>query len=85
MPEPLPDDAFDPDSYRMSVGDPLDELRRRLVLALAGLAVALAGCLFFGTNVMTFVCRPLIDVLRRYDLNPQMYFANVGDMFGVCA
>ncbi|HEX8339840.1 MAG TPA: twin-arginine translocase subunit TatC, partial [Tepidisphaeraceae bacterium] len=83
MPDPTEPHAYDPDSYRMSIGDHLDELRRRLILALVGLAAALAGCLFFGTNVMTFVCRPLIDVLRRYDLNPQMYFSNVGDMFGV--
>jgi sec-independent protein translocase protein TatC len=83
MPDPIPYESFDPDSYRMSIGDHLDELRRRLILALIGFAVAMAGCLFFGREVMAFFCRPLIATLRQYDINPQMFFTNVSDPFMV--
>ena len=36
MSQPIDYAAADPDSYRMSIGDHLEELRRRLIAALAG-------------------------------------------------
>ena len=65
----------------MSIGDHLEELRHRLIMALIGFAVAMGVCLFFGREVMAIFCRPLIDTLRQYDLNPQMFYMDVSDPF----
>ena len=35
---------FDPDSFRMSIGEHLEDLRWRLIIALLGFVVAAAGC-----------------------------------------
>jgi sec-independent protein translocase protein TatC len=75
--------SFDPDEYRMSVGEHLEELRWRLVKALVGFLVALGICIFFGTDVTSAFCKPLMDVLLAKNLNPQMYYSNLGDGFTV--
>lgn len=76
-------DRFDPDDYRMSVGEHLDELRRRLIYALLGLLIAFAVCLVFGQQVIAGFCKPMLEVLYRYEVNPQIYFTGVGDVFVV--
>lgn len=47
----------------MSLGDHLEELRARLILALAGLAVALILCLSFGKFIISFIERPYIQTM----------------------
>lgn len=76
-------DNFDPDAYRMSVGEHLEELRRRLVAALLGLLLAFVICLVFGQQVIAGFCKPMLEVLYRYEVNPQIYFTGVGDVFVV--
>ncbi|HMO27344.1 MAG TPA: twin-arginine translocase subunit TatC, partial [Tepidisphaeraceae bacterium] len=74
----------DPDAFRMTVGEHLEELRRRLILALLGTIGAFILCLAFSRQyVIPFFCRPLIDTLLAYEINPQMYHTGVGDVFGV--
>jgi sec-independent protein translocase protein TatC len=80
---PKPKSEFDPDDYRMSVGEHLEELRSRLILALVGFVVALVVCLFFGTTVISVFCKPLIVVLRDRNLNTQLTSLSPGDTFGV--
>ena len=48
-------DPFDPDSFRMTVGEHLEELRGRLILALGGLCVAVLACLLFSGRIMVFL------------------------------
>jgi sec-independent protein translocase protein TatC len=74
---------FDPDQYRMTIGEHLEELRFRLIRALLGLVIAFIGCLVFGQTVMSAFCKPLIDVLQDYEVNPQIYFTQVSDPFMV--
>jgi sec-independent protein translocase protein TatC len=76
-------EQFDPDQYRMSVGEHLDELRRRLIYALFGLLASFALCLVFGRQVIAGFCKPMLEVLYRYEVNPQIYFTGVGDVFVV--
>jgi len=73
--------AFDPDQYRMSIGEHLEELRWRLILALGGFAIVLAVCLFFGTDVLSAFCAPLVNVLAKHDINPQVVTDEVGEGF----
>jgi sec-independent protein translocase protein TatC len=78
-PEPVPED---PDEYRMSFGEHLEELRTRLVLGLAGFVVAFIFCLMVVRDwVFQFLCRPLLDVMQQYDLNPMLFDRTGSDAF----
>ena len=47
----------------MSLGDHLEELRRRLILALIGVVVCAVICLFFGSKIIAFIEKPYINVI----------------------
>jgi len=61
-----------PDDYRMSIGDHLEELRRRILFGLIGCAIIFIVCLVFGDQVLTFFCRPLYDALESRGLNSSL-------------
>jgi len=46
---------------QMSLADHLEELRKRLILALLGLTVGLAICMFFGKFIVDFITQPYIQ------------------------
>lgn len=75
--------GFNPDAYRMTIGEHLEELRARLVLSLVGFVIAAAVCLSFGQHIVEFFCRPLIDGLMAKNLNPQLFYSEVSDGFMV--
>ena len=52
-----------PEEYKMSLGEHLEELRRRLIYALAGVGVATALCLAFGRRLVTFITEPVRDAV----------------------
>lgn len=59
----------------MSVGGHLQELRKRLILALSGIAVgAIAGWFLFDP-IMAFIQRPLVDL---GDVNVQLNYPTIG-------
>jgi sec-independent protein translocase protein TatC len=47
----------------MSLGDHLEELRTRLILALIGLAAGAVICLFFGPRIITFIQKPYTELM----------------------
>ncbi len=53
----------DPLDAIMSLGDHLEELRARLILALLGLVIALIICLCFGRGIIAFIEKPYIQVM----------------------
>lgn len=65
----------------MTVGEHLEELRRRLLLALAGLAVIAVVCFIFGDRVLLWFCRPLYAVLEARGLNTQISYDTLGEPF----
>jgi sec-independent protein translocase protein TatC len=67
----------------MTMGEHLEELRRRLIIALAGMAVAALVCFYFGEQVFTIFCRPLIHELQAKHLNPQIFYSELGEPFMV--
>jgi sec-independent protein translocase protein TatC len=76
-------DDFDPTQFQMSIGDHLEELRRRVILALMGIVVVGVVCLIFGQRLVAIFCRPLFDALQKSDLNPQIFTEQLADGFMV--
>lgn len=74
---------FDPNQYQMSIGDHLEELRRRIILGMAGLLPAVIVCLIFGQQIVYILCRPLIIALQKNDISPQLYTHEAQDAFMV--
>src|SRR5205823_3925090 len=69
-------DQFDPDSYRMTLGEHLEELRMRLILGLGAFLVAAVVFLIpaIGEHVVKIFVRPLAIALQRNHLPPQIYY-----------
>ncbi len=75
------DSLFDPDSFRMSIGEHLEELRWRLILSLVGFVVIAAICLWFGKDILSIFSAPLVHTLQQYDLSPQLHSDELPDVF----
>lgn len=58
----------DPFEYTMSLGDHLEELRARLILAIIGLVVGTIVCLVFGQHLVRFIEIPYNDLKGEYGL-----------------
>ena len=56
----------DPLETTMSLGDHLEELRARLILAIIGLVTGTVICLFFGHQIIRFIKRPYSLVTEKY-------------------
>jgi sec-independent protein translocase protein TatC len=50
----------------MSLGDHLEELRMRLILAILGLVIGTIICLFFGRRIITFIEGPYNKIMEGY-------------------
>lgn len=57
-----------PDDIQMSFGDHLEELRRRLINALIGVAVVCCGTLYYGAEIVLWLQRPLHHIQREVGL-----------------
>jgi sec-independent protein translocase protein TatC len=69
-----PDDAFlgsDEPLSRMSFGDHLDELRKRLIAALLGAAVGVLLCFYFAGDIIAFLVQPYRIALLAAGFNDQ--------------
>lgn len=67
----------------MSLGDHLEELRRRLLLGIGGFVIAFVICCLNGNYVISAFCRPLLIAMRDANVNPQIYYNQVSDGFMV--
>jgi sec-independent protein translocase protein TatC len=67
-----PDEEDDEDEgmVRMSFLEHLEELRKRLLLAVGGVGVAFFICLFFSDELWSFVVRPATAALIHLKVNP---------------
>jgi sec-independent protein translocase protein TatC len=75
---------FDPDQYRMSLGEHLEELRLRMIYGLIGFGLVLTVCLVLARSyVVPLFCAPLLNTLSQYNLNPQLVTSEVGEGFMV--
>ncbi len=68
----------------MSFGEHLEELRFRLIKALAGFVIAFVVCLAFVRDwVFPILCKPILDALAAADLPAQLYDPGAGSSFSV--
>ncbi len=74
-PPPPPEDEEDKDDdgmLRMSFLQHLEELRGRILKALAGVGIAFAICLFFANELWLAVSAPAADALRSLGYEPTL-------------
>ncbi len=56
----------------MSFGDHLEELRRRLILSVVGVALASVACLIVGKQILAIIYAPLLVVQHANGLTPTL-------------
>jgi sec-independent protein translocase protein TatC len=56
---------LDPQECTMSLGDHLEELRARLILAILGLFIGAVVSLIFGKHIIGFIERPYVNKMRQ--------------------
>lgn len=66
---------------RMSFGQHLEDLRRRMIKSLLGLAIAFAISLYFGGHILGFLASPLLIALRASGLEAQLHIIRVPEQF----
>lgn len=71
------------DLKSMSLGDHLEELRGRLILALLGLVAGLVLSLFFGHWFLNLILHPFEQAMQRVDLKPSLQAIKVAEPFMV--
>jgi Sec-independent protein secretion pathway component TatC len=76
---------FDPDSYRMTIGEHLEELRWRLILGLGAFFVCAIIFLIpqVAEHVVRAFLRPLMISLEKAHQSPQIYYTEVAESFMV--
>jgi len=83
-PEP-PDEEDDEEEgmARMSFLEHLEELRKRLLLALAGVGISFFLCLLFSNQLWTFVFQPAGTALKHLGVNPELAQISPMDTFKI--
>jgi sec-independent protein translocase protein TatC len=72
---------YDPDEFRMTLGEHLEELRHRVIRGLIGFVVALAICIPMAKQLLSIICQPLVSALAYFDLNPQLFTDQTTEVF----
>jgi len=57
---------LDPSQCTMSLGDHLEELRARLILAIMGLTIGVVVAMVFGTHILNFIKRPYVRAISEW-------------------
>jgi len=83
-PEP-PDEEDDEEDgmARMSFLEHLEELRKRILLALAGVGIAFFLCLLFSNQLWTFVFQPAGTALKNLGVSPELAQISPMDTFKI--
>jgi len=65
----------------MTLGEHLDDLRRRLVYSAAGLMLAMVLCLAFGKEIMVWIEKPFVAALSEMHKDPSLAVTTVTGVF----
>jgi sec-independent protein translocase protein TatC len=68
---------------RMSFLEHLEELRKRIILALAGVGVSFALCLVFANQIWKFISAPAIVALKNTGADPSLVFLQPTEAFAM--
>jgi sec-independent protein translocase protein TatC len=68
---------------RMTLGEHLEELRRRLLYAIIGLVVAMVATLAFGKFLLEALQWPYMETMRQVGMAPQLRVPEVTGAFGI--
>lgn len=71
----------DPEDFRMSIGEHLEELRHRLFLAVVGFVIACIVCFIFGERLTRWFTHPFYIACERNEINLQMHTREVAESF----
>ncbi len=71
----------DPDHFRMSFGDHLEELRFRLLVCIATVGLTTVLCMIWNKHVISFVIRPAYLVLLKYGQQAALQSLSPPDTF----
>jgi len=76
-------DYYNPEEHRMTIGEHLEELRKRLFLGVGGFLVAFIVFMIpsVGEHVVYYVCKPLFIALARNKLPAQVHFTEPAEVF----
>jgi sec-independent protein translocase protein TatC len=72
---------LNPDEVRMSFGDHLEELRRRILWAIIGLVVATLVCLKFGDHIIAVLTTPYFVAMSELGFDPRLVQLNPTEAF----
>ena len=67
----------------MSLVEHLEELRRRLVWSLLGIAVAFFACFFYASRIFAYVQRPIMQALRDNHMEQTLIYTNPIEPFNL--
>src|SRR5215472_2201899 len=67
----------------MSFLEHLEELRKRIVLALLGLVVGFGLCFWKAELIYSFMQKPITAVLTKYHFDPQLVYLNPTEPFNM--
>jgi sec-independent protein translocase protein TatC len=70
-----------PDEVRMTLGEHLEELRSRLLRAIAALVVGAIVCYIFIEPIFYFLAGPLFAILKAHGLPAEMSYFDVTELF----
>ncbi|CAM6019448.1 unnamed protein product [Sphagnum balticum] len=74
-----------PDEKEMTIFDHLEELRERLLVAVAAVGVAILGCFVFAKDLIVLLERPVYSLgVRFLALSPGEYFFTTLKVSGYC-
>ncbi len=69
------------DNARMSFGEHLEELRKRIIWALVGLVVAAVACFTFGETIILYLTAPYKVAMEEAGLEAQLIQLNPAEAF----
>ncbi len=65
----------------MTIGEHLEDLRRRMIFGLLGFAVAIFVCVAFTQRVVVFFTAPLVNQMLRHHLDPSLCYTQITEPF----
>lgn len=66
------ENELSPTEKRMTLGEHLEDLRRRLIYAIIGLVIGMGISLFFGQQIIEVLKDPYVKVMEEFGLKPDL-------------